>query len=141
MCLIAGVVLETVDSNNNDNVMTIRNYSYFYDDRIPTRITCRSGLLLPAGNASFLGGWYYNGQALRDFESVACRDGDLFVTTGTSVSDAPGAVSILNCNHLSVQFEGLYICRIQDNNLIVHELKVGFYFDRGGNYKINWCMR
>lgn len=132
-----GAVLETVIGNNIDNVMTIGNYSYFYGDEIPTRITCRSGLLLPVGNSSFLGGWYYNGQPLLDFTSDACRDGHLFVTMGTSVTSAPGAVSILACNHLSILFEGLYVCRIRDSDLTIHELKVGFYFNRGGNHKIN----
>ena len=120
---------------DGNDVMTIGNYSYFYADEIPTRVACRSGLLLPGNNASFLGGWYYNNQLIPGIEN--CRNGDAFVSTEISVSNAPGVASVLNCNNLTVQFEGLYTCRIRDTDLTVHELKVGFYFDRGGNH--NFC--
>ena len=90
---------------------------------------------MPGNNASFLGGWYYNNQPIPGFES--CINDDAFVSTELSVSNTPGVASVLNCNHLTVQFEGLYTCRIRDTDLTVHELKVGFYFDRGGNH--NFC--
>ena len=46
----------------------------------------------------------------------------------------PGVLPLLNCDELSLQSEGLYTCVIRDADLIVHELKVGLYFDRGGNH-------
>ena len=128
-----GATLEVIDDDNNDNVTTIGNYSYFYDNEIPTRIVCRSGLLLSADNVSFYGGWYYNNQPLRGIET--CLNRNPFVALPSSISSSPGVLLMINCNDLTLPSEGLYVCRIRDTDLTVHELKVGFYFNRGGNYK------
>lgn len=111
--------------------MTIGNYSYFYDAEIPTHINCRSGLLVAADNAASLGGWYYNNQPLGGLDTCGSRS--TFATLVSSL--APGALTLTKCNNLTLQSEGLYICVIRDTDMIVHEFKVGFYFNRGGNHK------
>jgi len=119
--------------DGNNNAISIGNYSYFYDNEIPLCTFCRSGLLLPIDNASFLGEWYYNSQPVGDLED--CRSGDVFVADQQSSSD-PGVLAIFNCNELNIQSEGLYTCMIWDADLMIHELKIGFYFNRGGNDKL-----
>ena len=111
--------------------MTIGNYSYFYSDDIPDSIVCRSGLLLPPNNATFLGGWYYNNQPVGGFGS--CTETNSYIAIPPSPS-APGVLPLVNCNELTIQSEGLYTCMIRDSDLTLHELKVGLYFNRGGNH-------
>lgn len=119
-------------TGDNTTTVSIGNYSYFYNNEIPRLINCRSGLLLTNNNASFLGGWYYNGQPIGGID--ACRDGNSFITTGPSFSTDPGVLPMTNCRELAPKFEGIYTCIIRDVDLIVHELQVGMYFDRGGEY-------
>ena len=108
--------------------MTIGNYSYFYSDEIPSIIICRSGLLLPDDNATFLGGWYYNNQPIGGFGTC-----NTYIAIRPMTSN-PGALPILSCSGLTLQSEGLHTCVIRDVDLTVHELKIGLYFDRGGNH-------
>ena len=125
-----GAVLETQDIDNT-NIITIGNYSYFYSDEIPSVIVCRSGLLLPDDNSTFLGEWYYNNQPVGGFGS--CGADNPYLAIPPSESN-PGVLAIVNCHDLTLQSEGLYTCIIQDTDFTVHELKVGLYFNRGGVY-------
>lgn len=108
--------------------MTIGNYSYFYSDEMPSIIICRSGLLLPEENVTFLGGWYYDNQPIGGFGTC-----NAYLAIAPSTFN-PGILSILSCGGLTIQSEGLYTCIIRDVDLTVHELKIGLYFDRGGNH-------
>lgn len=86
---------------------------------------------MSTNNASFLGGWYYNGQLVGGIAD--CTRGNAFAALMQS-SDAPGILPLISCSELNVQSEGVYTCIIRDIDLMVHELEVGFYFNRGGMY-------
>jgi len=126
-CLIIGAVLET---REGVDAVDIGNYTSFYHDEIPPVIYCKSGLVLPSGNTTFLGGWYRNNQLIGS-NALNCPALTSFAATTPSTSN-PGVLPLVQCNQfqLHLQSEGLYTCRILDIHFQLHVLQVGIYFRR-----------